>query len=495
MSPDEKLLVFVGPTLESSEVLSLRPDALICPPIKMGDLSMLLKVSPGMILILDGYYEFTPSVWHKEILSAISHGWIVLGASSMGALRAAELSDLGMIGFGEIFDKYKSGVFEDDDDVAVLHQHQQFGFKAVTEAQVNVFFTLQDWLSKGIISKTSFEVTLALSKLIPYKYRTWELIHERLVASRGGDISDVLHAIKSESKINQKKRDASEALKNIELLCSKYKPASDQQKHSNIWMKEVGSRALSRPLLIHEQLSDRSDKLGSLLRFDSKVFIACGELAKLMALSAAISAQKGEIDGTLQERGPTGDKSRYFRILFRLLVMSSSASAVWNQSLHAELLHLAEYASSMWEPIELRYKALGIYPNKRALQTYAEEIVEVLSLTSQDAMASWLNEHQLNPTDFLSVVEFLYLYREVITYWNIHYLGVQDVDLARNWWREAFLAMERLTGFSPTSSWARQSYMDQWKTELTDLSYIRLGFSGGCEEFHAAVNSLDWGEA
>ena len=44
-----------------------------------------------------------------------------MGASSMGALRAAELSQFGMVGIGEVYQAFKLGRLEDDDEVAIVH--------------------------------------------------------------------------------------------------------------------------------------------------------------------------------------------------------------------------------------------------------------------------------------------------------------------------------------------------------------------------------------
>lgn len=64
-----------------------------------------------------------PAVWHKELLYTLQEGVEVCGASSMGALRAAELESFGMLGVGVIFQAYRDGrypgfphePFEDDD--------------------------------------------------------------------------------------------------------------------------------------------------------------------------------------------------------------------------------------------------------------------------------------------------------------------------------------------------------------------------------------------
>ena len=57
--------------------------------------------APGAIGVIDGYFDGVPSVWHKEILWALSQGIRVFGGASMGALRAAELDGFGMTGVSD----------------------------------------------------------------------------------------------------------------------------------------------------------------------------------------------------------------------------------------------------------------------------------------------------------------------------------------------------------------------------------------------------------
>ena len=64
-----------------------------------------------MIGLIDGYFDGVPAVAHKEILWALDQGIRVLGAASMGALRAAELAPFGMEGVGAIWRDYADGTW------------------------------------------------------------------------------------------------------------------------------------------------------------------------------------------------------------------------------------------------------------------------------------------------------------------------------------------------------------------------------------------------
>ncbi len=113
-----RAIVFAGPSVPRSEVEAIS-GVEWRPPVSQGDVYRAAQTSPDVIAIIDGYFDGVPSVWHKEILWAMSCGIHVFGAGSMGALRAAELYPFGMRGVGEIFASFRDGILEDDDEVAV----------------------------------------------------------------------------------------------------------------------------------------------------------------------------------------------------------------------------------------------------------------------------------------------------------------------------------------------------------------------------------------
>src|SRR5688572_2369741 len=79
------------------------------PPAACGDIIAALHDGVHAIGLIDGVFESTAAVWHKEILLALERGVAVYGAASMGALRAAECHAFGMVGIGRIFADYASG--------------------------------------------------------------------------------------------------------------------------------------------------------------------------------------------------------------------------------------------------------------------------------------------------------------------------------------------------------------------------------------------------
>src|SRR6202161_4453577 len=146
--------IFVGPTLPADEIA--RTQGFVClPPVAQGDLYRAARLRPRAIGVIDGFFSGAPSVWHKEILWAISRGVPVFGSASMGALRAAELHAFGMRGVGRIFEAFRDGELEDDDEVAVVHGPAELGHVQASEAMVNIRATLARAETVGILSKSS----------------------------------------------------------------------------------------------------------------------------------------------------------------------------------------------------------------------------------------------------------------------------------------------------------------------------------------------------
>ena len=142
-------VVFLGPSLALAEARGLCPDAEFRPPVRFGDLYALSCDPPGQVLIVDGVFHDATPVWQREILELLQADWQVLGASSMGALRALELEPYGMIGLGTVFEWYRSGRIEGDDEVALLHGDADMDYRALTLPLVDVRHALARLEARG----------------------------------------------------------------------------------------------------------------------------------------------------------------------------------------------------------------------------------------------------------------------------------------------------------------------------------------------------------
>jgi len=124
METEEKVLVYIGLSISRDKAREILPDAIIKGPAKQGDIvTDAVNLNPTHILLVDGSFRENLSPWHKEIVYALQFPGVkvVYGAASMGALRAAELDLIGMVGVGQIYEWYRDGVTEDDSEVAVSY--------------------------------------------------------------------------------------------------------------------------------------------------------------------------------------------------------------------------------------------------------------------------------------------------------------------------------------------------------------------------------------
>ncbi|HWA72262.1 MAG TPA: TfuA-like protein [Polyangiaceae bacterium] len=201
-------IVFLGPTLTHDAARKVL-DAKYLPPAAMGDVLAAARRKPTVIGIVDGYFEHVPAVWHKEILWALSSGVHVFGASSMGALRAVELSAFGMVGVGRIFEAFRDGTLEDDDEVALTHASESDGFRPTSEALVNIRATLQGAEDASIVSAETAAALRKFAKATFYADRSYPaLVRRARLAGLPALEIEGLTAFMRERAVDQKRIDA-----------------------------------------------------------------------------------------------------------------------------------------------------------------------------------------------------------------------------------------------------------------------------------------------
>jgi hypothetical protein len=168
-----RLLVHVGPTLPAAEILRMAPSAEIQPPVEGWMVGRTRPRAGDVVVLIDGYYRDRPAVRHKEIMYLIEAGVTVIGAASMGALRAAELDGQGMLGVGRIYQMYKSGEICGDDEVAITHRTAEEGYLAQSVALVNLRFGAARAVAEGVVSREAAAAVIAAAKELPFDERTW----------------------------------------------------------------------------------------------------------------------------------------------------------------------------------------------------------------------------------------------------------------------------------------------------------------------------------
>ncbi|MGF6178616.1 TfuA-like protein [Ensifer sp. 4252] len=175
-SEEGPILVFLGPTLRLAEAAAVL-DAIYLQPAAQGDILLAAHAfRPRAMVLIDGQFEDRPAVRHKEILWAMAQGIVVIGAASMGALRAAELSEFGMIGVGLIYRWYRRWRLAPDDAVAVLSGPPELGFLPLTDALVDLQRSFAGLTRRNFITAAERDLLTTIARNTNFRERRFEAI-------------------------------------------------------------------------------------------------------------------------------------------------------------------------------------------------------------------------------------------------------------------------------------------------------------------------------
>ncbi len=190
---EKPILVFLGPTLRLKEAQTIL-DAIYLPPASQGDVLLAAHAfRPRAMVLIDGQFEDRPAVRHKEILWALAQGIVVIGAASMGALRAAELDRFGMIGVGLIYRWYRRCRLAPDDAVAVHSAPAELGYQPLTQSLVDLQRTFSALRRNKVITQAECIQLRAIAQRLNFRERTMSAVlatagwpSERMTAMRYG---------------------------------------------------------------------------------------------------------------------------------------------------------------------------------------------------------------------------------------------------------------------------------------------------------------------
>ncbi len=174
----EKPVIFVGPSLSHDKASKIF-DADYRPPAKKGDFFR-LAADPDVKLVgfVDGVFlqDYPPTPIEVYQL-ARKEGVLLAGAASLGALRAVELEKFGMVGIGRIFQLYKSGRVDADDEVAVTFAPEG-DFLLQSEAMIDIRYNLYLAHKNGVISKKAKSAMARVAKRTYFPHRNYAHIIE-----------------------------------------------------------------------------------------------------------------------------------------------------------------------------------------------------------------------------------------------------------------------------------------------------------------------------
>jgi len=209
----KRIVIFIGPSLPLKDAKKIL-DADYHPPIARGDIATLLNDPPDVIGIIDGVFHQQPAISHREILRALKEGVTVVGGSSMGALRSAELDYAGMIGIGTVYGEYRDGIIESDDDVAIVFNPETH--ELLSEALVSMRYNFHLAEKEGIINSNDSKILYDTAKKIYYPQRTYS----RVLNDSGLDKNKIqkIETFLEKNGTDIKREDAIKVLKYIKNL-------------------------------------------------------------------------------------------------------------------------------------------------------------------------------------------------------------------------------------------------------------------------------------
>lgn len=211
------VFVFIGPTISRADVLDILPTAEVRPPAEHGSLLGLDPPSDSTVVIIDGVFHGAAPIRHKEILRVLERGVRVLGAGSMGALRASELHTFGMEGVGSVYRWYRHGLVTGDDEVALLHTTSEEGYRNLSVPFIHVRAGLRRACCHGEISSSEEQILIQAGKRLYFGSRTVDTI-VRAARARGlpAATADRVTAILKNGLPDVKGRDARLLLRRLQ---------------------------------------------------------------------------------------------------------------------------------------------------------------------------------------------------------------------------------------------------------------------------------------
>jgi hypothetical protein len=494
----KRIMVFLGPTLSASAAKAILPDALFLPPIRCGDILRVSRLRPDIIVIIDGYFENTPAVWHKEILYAMSIGIIVFGASSMGALRASELTSFGMRAFGDIASSFIEKEINDDDEVALLHSEHDGKFQQNSMAMVNIRATLAAALKQHIIDISLHDELIPILKKMHYRQRNLHTTLDLLSVddNRRRELAPLIAWLDEYGMIDAKQQDTIQLLTYIanhdipqnniaysfhasNLFRGLYKNIACRPfSEDYAWLPKIEQIALAARylddtyLLIrrlayllaacyqlaldkpHEKTQYQLKHMLIVLKLDASALLLDEDAAK--ALDCDQSAYQAFIARTTKifnilanaryQDEPIDIPESYLILAMKIYdayhhvqiqVGSHDDDTIIKHFRHSnpKRYQLLNMIAITWWYINTQATCLGLKPSVTALQQFSDQFRKRQKLLSVEALQTWLFNHNLNPESYEKMV---------IAMVNINYFAMQNqMDMLLNnlhedyhWWFE-----------------------------------------------------------
>lgn len=522
------IIVFLGPSLNLAEAQAVLPHAKFLPPVRCGDMLRVLRFNPKIIVIIDGYFEHTAAVWHKEILFALEKGCEIYGAASMGALRAAELAPFGMRGCGKIYHWYADGSLIDDDEVAVLHGPAISNYATNNDALVNIRATVNSMLQHGLLTLAENEKIIETAKALPYPGRNFKKIFNELLPEKA--------SLSCNNFIDQKKLDALELLNLIKSKASQkaFKPQKNNfAPNQSVFVRTLYNDVMCRPFPTMPSWLSEIEKIASMTRVLGDAYRYLRRLAYLWSAVYALAesnatdaeaTQFGEIPiATMVAEGDANiDRAAFLQrvqLVANYLFTQDNLSAAQELSVNnmfMDLLKLAgDYAqyknnlaqfkidfpeyynllyctALLWRAIEIEAVQFGLTPKIHQVQAFMNKFRVQYKLFSKESIEKWMIENDYNVADFSHLMERLAKLQFLTMQSNLDCFGVLQ-GCKNVWWYGDALY---LTGFVKvgaemlTNANYRETMHQRFSAKnplKNDSDAFALDFLGGYSDFQKVI--------
>jgi hypothetical protein len=219
-----KPIIFLGPSLSHEKARKIF-DTDYRPPARKGDFLRLaadfaaVEMTVGFIdgVFLQDYPPTPIEVYHL----ARKNGVLLVGAASLGALRAVELEKFGMVGIGKIFQLYKTGKLDADDEVAVTFASEEGDYQLQSEAMIDIRYNLYLAYKKEVISEKAKNVLVKLAKEIYFPHRKYTYILEE-AKNRYPVFESEINSFGSYIRSNRKSLKEMDAIRLVKYLKERY---------------------------------------------------------------------------------------------------------------------------------------------------------------------------------------------------------------------------------------------------------------------------------
>jgi hypothetical protein len=201
-------VVFTGLSLSDAEARRLI-SADIRSPVKRGDLD---ELSDGRVVaIIDGELGPNSMLQLDEIRRSLGRGMTILGAASVGALRAYEARAEGMKGYGWVYQAYCSNRIVGTDEIAVAYL--PYSRQPLTVPLINIRFCLDRLVRQTKITSTEAASAMQALKAIRVEDRDRRNVFRSLVEMFGRTLVHEALETGHATSPGIKKRDAYDLLR------------------------------------------------------------------------------------------------------------------------------------------------------------------------------------------------------------------------------------------------------------------------------------------